>query len=342
MKRILFLIIALFGAVPVFSQNDSLILNNGNIIVGELKDMDRGVAVFETPYSDQDFKIEWDGIKEIYTNTSYLITTSDGTRYNGTIRSIGNNRVKINFDKGGSTDVVFMDIVYLKSVDKGFWNKINAFVDVGFDLTKANNVMTFSTRMGIDYIAPRWLLGLRFNTNITSQTEGPNTNRTDGALTYQYFLPKSIYIPVSINYLKSSELNLNSRWTGLFGVGYYFFHTNRMYWGADIGGSFNTENYAQPDSIPNYFVKNSFEGYIGTDLNLFDIGDISLSTAARAYPSFTEAGRWRFDFNLDTKYDLPLEFYIKLGCSLNYDTNPVPGGSDLDYVIYTGFGWGWP
>ena len=342
MKRILFLTITLFSAVLVFSQNDSLILNNGNTIVGELKDMDRGVATFETPYSDEDFKIEWDGIKKIYTNTSYLISTSDGTRYNGTIQSVGDNQVKINFDKGGSTDVSFMDIVYLKSVDKGFWNKVNAFVDVGLDLTKANDKMTFSTRMGIDYIAPRWLLGISFNTNITSQKEGPNTNRTDGALSYQYFLPKSFYIPVSINYLKSSEQNLNARWTGLVGAGYYFFHTNRFYWGANLGVSFNNENYAQPDSVPNYFLQKSVEGYIGTELNLFDIGDFSLSTAAKVYPSFSEAGRMRVDFKLDTKYDLPLEFYIKLGGSWNYDNKPVTGGSDMDYVLYTGFGWEWP
>ncbi len=343
MKKKLLLIITLLAIVSSsFSQNDSLVLNNGNVIVGELKDMDRGVATFETPYSDQDFKIEWDGIEAIYTTTSFLITTSTGDRYNGSIQTAGDKTVKIILDKGGSTELPFMDIVYLKSVDEGFWNKVNAYVDVGFDITKANNVMTLSTRAGIDYVAPRWMLGLRFNTNITTQTEGPNTNRTDGALNYTYFLPKSFYIPVSITYLKSSEQMLNSRWSGLVGAGYYFFQTNRLYWGAGLGTSFNNENYSQPDSIPDYFVQNSVEGYFGTDLNLFDIGDFSLSTTAKAFPSFTEKGRWRFDFTLDTKYDLPLDFYIKLGGSLNYDNKPVPGGSSMDYVLYTGFGWEWP
>jgi hypothetical protein len=51
-----------------------LILKNGNIIVGEFKDMDKGVLTIETDYSDSDFKIEWEGIKEIYSKTKFLIT----------------------------------------------------------------------------------------------------------------------------------------------------------------------------------------------------------------------------------------------------------------------------
>ena len=225
----------------------------------------------------------------------------------------------------------------MKSVDDGFWNQVDAFVDIGLDMTKAKNLATFSTRSGINYMAPKWGLGLTFNTNFTTQDDVEDVNRTDGALGFKYFLPNDFYIPVSVNYLRSTEQNLNSRWTVLAGAGYYVLHTNRLYWGFDAGGSFNNENY-MPDSIPD---KQSFEGYFGTNLNLFDIGDFSLSTMARAFPSFTENGRWRVDFNLDTKYDLPLDFYIKIGFSLNYDNQPVAGGSDIDYTLHTGVGWEW-
>lgn len=338
MKKCLFLIITILCTVIVYSQNDSLVLKNGNVIVGELKTMDRGVATFKTDYSDSDFKIEWDGIKEMYTNTSFLITTTDGDRFNGNITSSDDNSLKINLENGGSTEVVFMDIVFLKSVDEGFWQKIDAFVDVGLDMAKANNQTTFSTRSGIEYMAPLWSLGLTFNTNFTRQTEGPDNDRTDGGLTYSYFLPKDFYIPVSVTYLKSTEQNLNSRWNFLGGVGYYFLHTNRLYWGAATGVTYNMENYSL-DSIGD---KNSIEGYIGTDMNLFDIGDLSLSTTVKVFPSFTESGRWRTDFNFNTKYDLPLEFYIKIGFSLNYDNKPAVTGTELDYTLHTGIGWEWP
>jgi hypothetical protein len=58
--------------------------------------MDKGVAVIETGYSDDDITIEWDGIKEIYTEASYLDTLSNGDRINGTVTSIGSGMLKNN------------------------------------------------------------------------------------------------------------------------------------------------------------------------------------------------------------------------------------------------------
>jgi len=74
---------------------------------------------------------------------------------------------------------------------------------------------------------------------------------------------------------------------------------------------------------------------------MFDIGDLSLLTNLNAYPSITETGRWRVDYKIDTKYDLPLDFYIKINLTMNYDNRPAEAGRELDYVFTTGFGWEW-
>jgi len=72
-----------------------------------------------------------------------------------------------------------------------------------------------------------------------------------------------------------------------------------------------------------------------------DAGDLSLVVGVVAYPSFTESGRWRMDADTDLKYDLPFDFYIKLGGSLNFDNRPAEGASQRDYVFQSGFGWEW-
>jgi hypothetical protein len=59
------------------------------------------------------------------------------------------------------------------------------------------------------------------------------------------------------------------------------------------------------------------------------------------YPSLTESGRVRADFVFDAKYDLPRDFYIQLGLTVNYDNKPVEGAEDRDYVFQTTFGWKW-
>ncbi|MCD4736473.1 MAG: hypothetical protein K8R53_10540 [Bacteroidales bacterium] len=87
-------------------------------------------------------------------------------------------------------------------------------------------------------------------------------------------------------------------------------------------------------------------GYSQTDSIVFNnnnyiVGDLDLLTKIILFPSITESGRWRSDFNFDVKYDLPLDFYIKAGITLNRDNRPVEGASETDYVIHTGFGWEW-
>jgi hypothetical protein len=144
-----------------------------------------------------------------------------------------------------------------------------------------------------------------------------------------YFIP-------SVNYLANTKQNLNYRWNILFGLGNYIIRSNSAYWGINLGINRNHENYS--DDTPD---NKSWEGYFGTELNLFDTGDLNLFAKIMAYPGITEKGRWRLDSSLNIKYDLPLDFYVKLGGSINYDNRPSIDASEFDYVSTFGIGWEW-
>ncbi len=339
MKKILLIVLTLISYLSGFSQVDSLILNNGNVIVGELKSLDKGVAVIETDYSDKDFNIEWDGIKKLYTTTSYLVTLENGKRVNARLESSKQNTINLIEENGTINSVKPEEIVFLKSVDKGFLDRVYATIDIGFDLAKSNNLSTFSARSTAGYLANRWSLDINFNSMYSTQENADATKRTDGGLSYKFYLPHDWYIPVSISYLSNTEQRLDARYNVLAGVGKYIIHSNHAYWGVAGGASYNNEKYSPIDTSS--LKTSSMEGYLGTELNLFDIGDLSLITTAKVFPGITEKGRWRADFNFDMKYDLPLDFYIKLGYSLNWDNQPVEGAEAVDYVLHTGFGWEW-
>ncbi|WP_318641113.1 hypothetical protein [Flavobacterium ardleyense] len=72
---------------------------------------------------------------------------------------------------------------------------------------------------------------------------------------------------------------------------------------------------------------------------LYNIGDLSLLSKAIAYPGITESGRIRFDGQVDVKYGLPLDFFIKVGITVNYDNRSVTTASDTDYIFQTSFAW---
>ncbi len=339
MKKILLFIVISLWSIGSFAQKDSLILKNGDIMVGEIKSMDRGVVTIETDYSDDDFKIEWDGIKSISTNSFFLITLSNGERYNGRFKSTAKGGLMILPEGNTPFEVEHDELVYLKSVDKGFMDRIYANVDIGFDLAKANNLRSFTTRAGLGYLANRWSTDFNINTLLSKQDSVDNIRRTDGGLTFKFFLPHNLYLPVSATYLSNTEQKLDARWNTMLGLGYYAIRTNNAYWGFKGGAAYNNEKYS-PTGQPR-LTQSSWEGFFGSELNLYDIGDLNILTKIIAFPSFTESGRWRVDFNFDLKYDLPLDFYVKMGYSLNYDNQPVEGANNVDYVFTTGFGWEW-
>ncbi len=331
-----FIIVFLFALLELSAQTDSLILMNGNYIVGEVKDMDRGVLVMKTDYSDSDFKIEWEGIKEIHTQTSFLITLSNGRRFNGRLESIGDGKTAILIDEGGREEVNLEEIVYLKSVDETFASRLYASVDVGFSLTTARNLRQSNLNAKLGYLARRWSTSLSYSLVTSNQEETDPIRRAEGGLSFRYFLPRDWYALASVSTFSSTEQKVNLRTMTSLGLGKYLIHTNQVYWGLGAGFNFNNETFSSdaPD-------RRSLEGYFGTELNMYDVGDFNLFSRAVAYPSLTEAGRWRAEVAINTKYDLPWDFYIRLGFNLNFDNQPVEGGGGTDYVVQWGVGWEW-
>ena len=331
----LFLLIIISWTVAQ-AQRDSLIFNNGNYIIGEVKQMDRGVVVVETDFSDSDFKIEWSGIAEIYTETAFLLTLSDGRRFNGRLQSTETGRVEILRLEGDAIETTLDTIVFLDSVDETFLSRLYAAIDLGFSFTKARNLRQFNVSAAAGYAARRWGGDLHYSFVSSNQDEVDPIRRGDGGISFRYYLPKDWYALASINFLSSTEQKLNLRSTGKVGIGKYLIHTNQTYWGVAGGLNVNNEDYTTNEND-----RNSLEGFFGSELNMYDVGDLNLLARAVVYPSFTESGRWRIDLGTDVKYDLPYDFYVRFGFNLNYDNRPVEGAGETDYTFQFGVGWEW-
>ena len=107
-----------------------------------------------------------------------------------------------------------------------------------------------------------------------------------------------------------------------------------MYFGGTGGLAYTNEVY-----IGDSPSRTSAELYVGLGIQKYDIGDFSIFSTVAFYPSITEDGRFRTDFNFELKYDLPLEFFIKMSLDYNYDNQPVEGAANDDYIYTTSFGW---
>jgi hypothetical protein len=335
--RFIFIQIALiFYSNFGITQIDSLVFKNGDAIVGEIKSMDRGIVIVETDYSENDFQIEWEHVKEIYTETQFLITLSNGAKYYGQLTTGDELQIEIRTKGNSNIPCTIERIVFLSPIKDRFIDRLSASIDVGFDMTKSKNLSSLTSRGSVGYRANNWSSDISFSALNSRQDETEDIKRAEAEFNYRHLLPHRWYVITTISGLSNTEQKLDLRMNAQLGLGKFLIRTIRSYWGAKLGFNRNIEQYSSEAED-----RNSWEGFFGTELNLYDIGDLNLLINIMAYPSITEKGRWRSDSKFDIKYDLPFDFYIRMGLSLNYDNRPVEGAGKTDYVLQTGFGWEW-
>ncbi|MBQ0767679.1 MAG: DUF481 domain-containing protein [Bizionia sp.] len=332
-KFIVFSIAFLFS-LGVFSQNDTLVLLNGDRIIGEIKKMDRGVLTIKTSYSSSDLKVKWKKVKTIKSVERFLITATNGKRYTiGELQTNSANNALVLADN--ASNMSLSDIVLIKPVKDDFVSRLNASIAFGYNFTKASNLSQLSVASTLGYTSDFFSVGATFNSVRSNQDEVEEIQRTYGELSFNYFLKRDNFLIFQSEFLSNSEQRLKLRITNKLGFGKYFVHSNRMYIAGALGVAWNNEKY---DEILNQS-RNSAEAFAALEVNLFDFNDLSLVSGITAYPSLTEEGRVRTDFKTDLKYDLPLDLFVKLGFNYNYDNRPVEGASYDDYSIRTTIGW---
>lgn len=315
-------------------QKDALVMNNGDIMVGEIKSMDKGILFIETPYSDKDFNVKWIEIKEVYSTTRFLVTLQDGRRINTTLHTNASGDIVLQLEDGSTTTTSREELVNLIGLKSEFWSRVKASVDLGFSFTRANHIKQGTTQIGAGYLGDTWSTDLFFNVFRSAQDSIAPTRRNEGGINYKFYLQHDWYLMTDINYLSNTEQALKARYTGKLGAGKFLIHSNHSYWGVGGGLSLNKESFTNATAS-----RSSAEVYGGTELNLFDTGDLSLLSTLYLYPSLTESGRFRSDFKVDMRYEFVSDFYVKFNLTLNYDNRPAIAGNEMDYVYGISVGW---
>jgi hypothetical protein len=298
--------------------------------------MKQDVATVKTDFSDADFKIKWNEITGISSISEFLITLSNGDRFNGVLKGHGDKVSVLDQNKNVLVETTFKNIVALELIKSEFWSRFDASVSVGYNFIKSDNQSQLSLRSNLSYSAKRWSLSSNYNQINTSRDNVSSVRRLESAVNFRHYLKKNWFTLTELSFFTNTEQNIQLRTLGKIGVGKYIMRNNKYYWGVQSGVLYNNENFLVSGSEGN---NNSGEGFLGTEFNIYNLSDFSLLTRAVAYPSLTQEGRFRFDFRFDVKYDLPLNFYIKLGLTLNHDNQPVQTNNKTDYVFQTTLGW---
>lgn len=325
----------LFFMCPAIAQ-DTLRLTNGDELHGEIVSLNKSVLVVSTDYSDADFKIEWEKLEKISSPRKFTVFLSSREKLYATLQASSKPRhVVLSFDGLDETkEVALEEIVIIDPIKDSFAERFDASISSGLTLTKANNSKQFSIRATAAYGAKNWKLSANFNNVRNDQQQTELIKRTDASVNIKYLFYKNWFGALHGDFLSNTEQQLHLRSTQTVAIGNLIVGTNKMYLAGSAGLTLNRENYSNQASI-----LYSKEAFLGSEFNVYDMGDLSLLTKLNYYPSLSEKKRYRINFSVDVKYDLPFDFFIKLGYTLNFDSRPPNEGTKDDYVFQSTLGW---
>ena len=332
--RLICFILILTTWVTGFSQRDTLRFTNGDLMVGEVKNLNSGVLTIKTKYSKKDFTIKFNRVAEMVIERKCVVTLTQARNHFGYVRTTEEGNISITEIDGKVIIVPINQITSLQEVDDNFWSRFRGAIDVGFNITKANNNRQFNTAARITYSGVKWLLDGDLNILISAQDSVAETSRSDASIEGLRLLGNNYFIVADISFLQNTAQALDARISPSLGYGKFLVNTNKMYLGIAAGINYNIENFAGEEES-----RKSAEAFASIGIDMFDFEKIDIKSSIRFFPSLSEKERFRVDYNLKIKYKIIKDFYISGGLSFNYDNKPATVGDQFDYVINTGFGW---
>ncbi len=303
-------------------------------MVGEVKNLSTGVLTVKTRYSKKDFNIKFNRVGEMIIERKCIVVLTQGQNRFGYVRSTDDGKISITENDGNVILVPINQISSLQEVDDNFLSRFRGAIDIGANLTKANNNRQLNTSMRVSYTGQKWLIDGTLDINISTQDSVAETSRTDASIESLRLLRNNYFVIVDVSFLQNTTQALDARISPSLGIGKFIVNTNRMYLGLSIGINYNIERF-----VDNAQDRQSTEAFFAAGLNMFDFEKIDITTNLRLLPSLSEQERFRIDYNFKIKYKIIKDFYISAGLTINYDNQPATIGQDFDYVVNTGFGW---
>lgn len=321
--------------VPNPVQNDTLVLRNGDVLTGEFRSLGRGLVTFKTD-AMATISVKWPRVVSASTDKDFEIHRTDGARFVGSIGpgpQDGSVRIRTVSD---TLTVQVVDIVDMVRLKDRFFRRMNGTLDVGGDYTQQGNKVDLNLATTIRYNKQRNRIQLSINSDLTRQDSISDIRRATVDLTFSREMRANWLWAGALAFDQNSQLSLDARWSVLGGPGYTWIQTNTVRLGNVLFLSVNSERFEGGDANVTWPIA------VVTDLEWFNFAGRStdMSTRLSVGPVLGEGERWRIVFTSRLKKELLSNFYLTVGISEQYDSNPPSADANKnDFSITTGISW---
>ena len=186
-------LIICFIMFPLVSQagakTDTVYLQNGDRITGEVKRFEYGILFFKTDAMGT-LKIEFNDIRTFYSNEQYTIQMANGLRFFGSIDTSATNGYV--YLKVGSFRIPepISAIVEIYPVKHAFWKRLDGSIDLGYSYTKASTISKLNFSGNVDYRVEKSFTSINVRSIRTDQEDRDRIRKQDYSISYRRFYKK--------------------------------------------------------------------------------------------------------------------------------------------------------
>ncbi|MEJ2335528.1 MAG: DUF481 domain-containing protein [Gemmatimonadales bacterium] len=323
-------------ALPLVAQKtDTLVVRNGDVMTGEFEELQRGKVEYDTDAAGTIY-VKWTRVLTAKTNKRFEIDLEDGSKYfGGLTQGDKPNEVKIVADRD-TLVVATQSIVRMERIKKTFWRRLDGSIDLGVSYTQQSNQTNFNFSSDVTY--KKGLDNVQFNLSTSHSRQDGTDNISSFSMLfgYQREFGKRWFYGGLASGEQNSQLDLELRGSGGAVAGRYLVQSNKVDLTVAAGLTYARERFTDQDA------DNALQGLLLTDFQFFSWGtlDTDLSSQLAIIPVLNQSGRWRIGFDLSLSRELVSNFYLSVGVSEQFDSQPPTVDSEKnDFSVNTSFGW---
>jgi hypothetical protein len=262
---------------------------------------------------------------------------SDGRRITGTIDKAPDQRKITLTNEEQTFTFAHEKIVRISQIEDSFWERLQGSMTFGYAFTKASDVAQGNLGFRATHRTEIRSFSLDGSTIITNDQVNESTQRSDLSFNMTRFRKNRWFSAYLLNFESNDELGLNLRTSIGGGLGRYLIQSNTSEL-ALAGGLLGTAETLAGDVSS----QENIEGLLGLNYSryIYDDPTVDLSIGLSVFPSITDSGRTRAQFDINLRWELIADLYWDMSYYNTFDSDPPSGTtSTSDYGVVTSLGW---
>ena len=332
----------LIFAIPVLRGADTVILDNGDRLTGELQTLEEGKLSFKTCYAGT-LSIDWEQVRELITEDKVEIEVESGHLYRGSFEQTG-EELEVVTEEEGVLTVDIPEVVRIRFYDDklpGFFDILEGAVDVGFNFTRGNSRLN-SSSLGLrgQYRRPGYQISASATSLFSRQDDSEPTSRQTADARYDRFFSTRQFAfgLLGLERNDRQRLNLRSRLGG--GYGYKFKDTKTTEFSFLGGFTITNEQFQDVPGAASEVGASSGEAVAGIDYRTVLFKEVDVITKISFIPNLTQTGRYRIEYDSTARIPILAGFSWSLSLFDRFDSSPPRAGVERnDYGVVTAFGY---